>query len=227
MRCQRQFAQHQPFSSTNFQHGMQRQNAAVPTRTTPKSSRRQTKRCQTAAALDVREVINNLKQQAQKQKTAAVLGILGAVAAGLAVAGEHSSYHTNTVCILQQAMTAIWLALLTAGPGLAADMVKTGTCLLGNCQVRSHKLTHLAMQYEITTACYGTAACTRQPCASTMHAAHAFYSAPACMCLHEYQIRENAHILILQASFCKPWHAHAAPCFAGICVMHSYILGHM
>ncbi|KAL3160389.1 hypothetical protein ABBQ32_010714 [Trebouxia sp. C0010 RCD-2024] len=108
MRCQRQFAQHQPFSSTNFQHGMQRQNAAVPTRTTPKSSRRQTKRCQTAAALDVREVINNLKQQAQKQKTAAVLGILGAVAAGLAV----------------------------AGPGLAADMVKTGTCLLGNCQLQ-------------------------------------------------------------------------------------------
>lgn len=92
MTCQRQFAQRQPFSSTNLQHGMQRQTASVPSRATPKSSRRQTKRCQSAAALDVREVINNLKQQAQKQKTAAVLGALGAVASGLAFAGEHSSF---------------------------------------------------------------------------------------------------------------------------------------
>ena len=26
-----------------------------------------------------------------------------------------------------------------AGPGVAGDMVKTGTCLLGKCQVHSHQ----------------------------------------------------------------------------------------
>lgn len=53
-----------------------------------------------AAALDVREVLGNLRQQAQKQKTAAVLGALGVVASGLTVVGEHLHTAISTVCII-------------------------------------------------------------------------------------------------------------------------------
>ena len=47
------------------------------------------------AAINVQEAISNLKQQAQKQKTAAVLGALGVVASGLTAVGKHSTCRTS------------------------------------------------------------------------------------------------------------------------------------
>lgn len=89
MQCHRQFIQHQPFSSTCIEHGMQRQRTAIATRAPCKTSKRYSKRSQVSAAFNVQEAIGNLKQQAQKQKTAAVLGALGVVASGLTVVGDH------------------------------------------------------------------------------------------------------------------------------------------
>ena len=59
------------------------------TRAPRKASKRHSRRSQVSAAFDVHEAIGNLKQQAHKQKTAAVLGVLGVVASGLTVVGDH------------------------------------------------------------------------------------------------------------------------------------------
>ena len=95
MSFQRQFAQRQPFSSTCIQHGSQRHGAFAVTRAPRTTSKRQSKRSQVLAAFNVQEALGNLKQQAQKQKTAAVLGALGVVASGLTVAGDLLSCHSS------------------------------------------------------------------------------------------------------------------------------------
>lgn len=68
---------------------MQRQGTLMATRAPCKTSKRHPKRSQVSAAFDVQEAVGHLKQQAQKQKTAAVLGALGVVASGLTVVGDH------------------------------------------------------------------------------------------------------------------------------------------
>lgn len=99
--------QHRPLPSNNLQHGFQRQGSLRACRTSQTFTRAATKR-HTTCSLDWRTVANDFKEQVQKQKNAAVLGGVGALTAALAV----------------------------AGPSIAADMVKTGTCLLGNCQLQ-------------------------------------------------------------------------------------------
>ena len=81
-----QFAQRRPFSSKGVQHSSQRQGTPVASRTT---KQRHAKRCQTAAAANLHDMISDAKHHIQKQKTAAVLGALGVVASGMTVVGMH------------------------------------------------------------------------------------------------------------------------------------------
>lgn len=78
-----------------MQHGIQRPGTPVATRAARKTSKRHTKGSQIMAAINVQEAISNLKQQAQKQKTAAVLGALGVVASGLTAVGKLFSCCNN------------------------------------------------------------------------------------------------------------------------------------
>lgn len=106
--CQRHCIQRQPFSSNSVQHGSKRQDSRVLCCAPRRVATGHVKRSVLCKAMNVGSVVDHLKEQAQKQKTAAVLGAFGILASGLAL----------------------------AGPGVAGDMVKTGTCLLGKCQLQ-------------------------------------------------------------------------------------------
>ena len=138
--CQRHSVRRQPFSSNSIQHGSSRHGAHL-TCQARKLTKGHANRFLVANSAELRKFVEDLKQQVQKQKTAAVLGAFGILASGMALAGE------DLGCVY----TAIVLGLLNsyekvacdaAGPGVAGDMVKTGTCLLGKCQVSTPPLSN-------------------------------------------------------------------------------------
>lgn len=104
--CQRHCIQRQPFSSNSVQHGSKRQDSRVlcaPRRV----ATGHVKRSVLCKAMNVGSVVDHLKEQAQKQKTAAVLGAFGILASGLALAGIQSASSSSAASPSAAART-IW-----------------------------------------------------------------------------------------------------------------------
>ena len=86
--CHRHFVQRQPFSSQFSQQHSHRHAARLACRAPRPAIRCDARRSMVTTCMDIRTMVDDVKQQVQKQRAAVVLGAMGLLASGLAFAGR-------------------------------------------------------------------------------------------------------------------------------------------
>ena len=85
--CHRHFVQRQPFSSQSSKQYSHRHAARLACRAPRPAVRCDARRYMATTCMDIRTMVDDVKQQVQKQRAAVVLGAVGLLASGLAFAG--------------------------------------------------------------------------------------------------------------------------------------------